>query len=169
MKEIENLDAKNDCFGEIDCKLLTQEMKDKVLPLLVIMVMKRDSGIKSRGVANGSLQIFHTNKSECTLLTPYFYSLKCVCAVSVKEERYIADVDLPEFFLQAEADTDYEPIIINLTGATVLLLVKTGERWRKNLRVENGKWIIYAACRKVICCTINAALMVHKNLSRFLK
>ena len=45
-KEINNLAVKNDCFGEIDCKSLTQEMKDKELPLLMLMLMKSNGDIK---------------------------------------------------------------------------------------------------------------------------
>ena len=35
-KEIENLAAKDDCFGELDYKSLTHEMKDKKIPLLML-------------------------------------------------------------------------------------------------------------------------------------
>ena len=46
MKEIKNLAMKNDYFGEIEHKSLAQEMKDRVLPLLMFMVMKRTGDIK---------------------------------------------------------------------------------------------------------------------------
>ena len=48
MKEIKNLAVKNDCFGEIEFKSLTQLMKDKTLHLLVFVVMKRNGDIKSK-------------------------------------------------------------------------------------------------------------------------
>ena len=41
-------------FGEVDNKILTHEMKDQALPILMFMIMKRNGDIKTRGVANGS-------------------------------------------------------------------------------------------------------------------
>ena len=41
LKEIENLTG-NECFRKIDYSSLTQEMKDKALPILMFMIMKRN-------------------------------------------------------------------------------------------------------------------------------
>ena len=54
VKEINNL-LKNDCFGETDFDKLTQEQKDRALPILMFMILKRNGEIKTRGVANGSV------------------------------------------------------------------------------------------------------------------
>ena len=51
LKEIENLTG-NECFGETKYSELTQEMKDRALPILMFMIMKRNGLLKSRGVAN---------------------------------------------------------------------------------------------------------------------
>ena len=80
-------------------------MKDKALPLLMFMVIKMND-IKSRGVANGSLQRLHTEKSECASPNLDVYSLKHVCAVASKEEIDVETVNLPGFFLQNESDKD---------------------------------------------------------------
>ena len=56
MKEIKNLTIKNPCFGKINIELETREIKEKALPLLIFMVNKRNGGLKTRGVANGSYQ-----------------------------------------------------------------------------------------------------------------
>ena len=53
MKEIKNLTG-NECFGEVENKILTQEMNDQALPILMFMIMKSNGDIKTRGVANGS-------------------------------------------------------------------------------------------------------------------
>ena len=103
-------------------------MKDRELPLLVFMVMKRNDDVKERGVANGSIQILCTDKSECASPNPDLCSLKNVCAVAAKEERDVETVDLPGFFLKNDEDKDEEPIIMELTGSVALLLVEMDEK-----------------------------------------
>ena len=98
-------------------------MKDKALPILMFMVLKRSGEIKSRGVVNGSYERVHTDNVECASPTPDFYALKHVCATAAKEERDVASVDLPGFFLQTEAEESDETIV-KLTGAVALLLVE---------------------------------------------
>ena len=68
MKEIQNI-TKNKCFGEIPRGTLTQETKDRALPILMFMIMKRNSDLKSRGVADGRVQGLYTNKNDCSVLT----------------------------------------------------------------------------------------------------
>ena len=127
IKEIRNLAVKNECFGELDYSTLTQEMKDKALPLLMFMVMKRSGELKSRVCANGSFQWLYMDKSKCTSLMPDFYAFKYICRVIVREKRNMATVDLPGFFLQTERNKDDELIILKLTGAVALLLVESDE------------------------------------------
>ena len=165
LKEIGNLTG-NECFGEIDYSSLTQEMKDRALPILMFMIMKRNGDLKSRGVANGSLQRLYTNKDDCLLPTPDFYAFKYIIAVIAKEDRDCATVDLPGFFLQIEADKDKQ-LILKLTRAVAILLVKANkEKWRPHLQKENSKWVIYVSCDKAIYGTMNAALLADKKLAK---
>ena len=98
MKEIRNLTT-NECFGEISFETLTQEMKDRALPILMFMIMKRNGNLKSRGVADVRVQRVYTNKDDCSSPTPDFYALKYMVAVIAKEARDCASIDLPAFFL----------------------------------------------------------------------
>ena len=63
MKEMKNLAIKNDCFDEVEYELLTDEQKNKALPMLMFMIMKRNGLIKSRGVANGNNQKLYQDSS----------------------------------------------------------------------------------------------------------
>ena len=74
MKEIKNLAVKNNYFGEIDYKPLSQETRDKVLPILMFMVKMRSGDIKTRGCANGSVQRIYTNKNFVSSPTLDFYA-----------------------------------------------------------------------------------------------
>ena len=53
MKEMRNLAVKNSCFEELDYDSLADEQKSRALSMLMFMIMKRNSIIKSRRVANG--------------------------------------------------------------------------------------------------------------------
>ena len=141
MKEMRSLAIKNQCFEEIDYDKLSQEDKDKALPLLMLIVLKRDGILKSRGVANRKLQKSHSDIDSASP-APAFCAVKYACATAAKEERDTASIDLPSFFLQTEADEDDEKIIIKFAGAVALLLVEVDERWHEHSCRENGKWII---------------------------
>jgi len=137
MKEIRNLAKKNQCFSEIDYNSLIQEMKDKVLPLLMFMVIKRSGELKTRGVAAGNKQRLYTDKNDYSSPTPDFYAIKYLCALFAKEGRDIATADLPEFFLQTKNE---DLVLLKITSAAALLLVETNpEKWKKHLHRENGK------------------------------
>jgi hypothetical protein len=166
LKEIRNL-CDNDCFGETSYEKLTQEQKDRALPILMFMVLKRNGDLKTRGVANGSVQRLYTNKEDVSSPTPDYLAFKYLCAVSAMEERNVATIDLPGFFLQTEQD---ELIMLRLTGSVAMLLVELDEKkWRKHLRKEDGRSVIYVTCKKAIYGTMNAALLAYKKLARLLK
>lgn len=168
MKEIKNL-VKNECFGVLEYEKLTQEMEDKALPILMFMIIKRNGLLKTRGVADGSVQRLYTNKDDVSSPTPDFYSFKYICAIIAKECRDVATVDLPGFSLQTEQDGDKD-IILKLSGEVALLLVECDEdRWKKHLRKENGKWVLYTVCKKAIYGTMNAALLAYKKLAKLFK
>ena len=140
LREINNL-TDNDCFGETKYEKRTQEQKDRALPILMFMVLKRHGKIKTRGVANGSVQRVYTNKDDCSPPTPDFYAFKYICAVIALEGRDAAMVDLPGFFLQTEQD---ELIMLRLTGAVALMLTENDpDKWKNHLRKEDGRWVIY--------------------------
>ena len=165
LKEINNLTS-NECFGEIEYEKLTQTQKDRALPILMFMIMKRNGDIKTRGVANGSLQRVYTNKDDCSSPTPDFYAFKYIIAMIAKEGRDCATVDLPGFFLQTEQEENSD-LLLKLTGQVAALLVESDEdKWGKHLRKENGKYILYVKCDRAIYGTMNAALLAYKKLAK---
>lgn len=166
MKEIMNLTG-NDCFGEIDYDKISQNDKDKALPILMFMVLKRNGLLKTRGCANGSVQRLYTNKADVSSPTPDFYAFKFIAAVIAREGRDVATVDLPGFFLQTDQD---EKILLKVTGAVALLLVESDpDKWRKHLKKERGKYVIYVLCKKAIYGTMNAALLAYKKLAKLFR
>ena len=165
MKEIENLTS-NECFGETDYDKLTQTQKDRALPILMFMIMKRNGKVKTRGVARGDLQRVYTNKDDCSSPTPDFYAFKYIIALIAKEGRDCATVDLPGFFLQTEQEENSD-LMLKLTGQVAALLVESDEqKWAKHLKEENGRHVMYVKCDRAIYGTMNAALLAYKKLAK---
>ena len=108
------------------CAAITKEMKHWALSLLILMTLKINGDLKTRGVANRRKQRLYADESECSSPTPDFCAFKCVCGVIVKERRDVATSDLLGFFLQIDRERE-ELIILKLTGAIVLLLVESDE------------------------------------------
>ena len=134
----------------------------------MFMILKRNGEIKTRGVANGSVQRLYTNKDDVTSPTLDYHAFKYACAVAALEKRDVATVDLPGFFLQTEQEG--EEILLKLTGSVAVLLVEMDpDKWKKHLRKENGRYVIYVVCNKAIYGTMNAALLAYKKLAKLLK
>ena len=120
---MKNLTLKKNCFGEIDYDSMIQEMKDKVLLLLMLMMMTHIGELKKRGVGNGSLRHIHSQKYDNSSLTPDFHSFKCVCARIAKELRGVATVDLPGLFFQIDRKGK-DTMMLRLIGTVALFLVE---------------------------------------------
>ena len=164
MKEIDNL-LGNECFGEVGCSTLAQEMKGKALPILMLMAVKRNGSLKARGVANGSAQRLCASKEDVPSPAPGFYAFKYICGVIAKEGRGAATAGLPGFFLQAGQD---EWLLLKLAGPAALVLAECDEKWRKHLRKEHGRWATCAARKKAIYGAVSAALLAYKKLAKLL-
>ena len=131
MKEIKNLTMKNPCFGEIKFDDATQEMKDRALLLSMLMGLKRNGYLKTRGVANGSKKCLCADKIECSFPTLDFCAFKHAHGVMAKETRGFATVDLPGLFLQTDRDGE-ELMLLKLKSAIALLLVESDESKCRN-------------------------------------
>ena len=97
---------KNDFFGEVDCTTLTQEIKDKALLLLMLMVEKCSSEMKMCGSSNTSYQRAFIGKNDFSSPVQDFCALKYVHAIISKEERHKANVDLSGFSIQTKTEVD---------------------------------------------------------------
>ena len=54
-----------------------------------------------------------------------------------------------------------------MIGAVALLLVESDPgKWKKYLRKEDGKYVIYVLYKKAIYGTMNAALLAYKKLAK---
>ena len=72
MKQIRNLSEKNDYFGELKYKFLTEEIHIKAFPVLMAMVSKRNGDIKTRCCSHGGFQKTCANREDFASPTPNF-------------------------------------------------------------------------------------------------
>ena len=124
IKKIKNLKIKHPYFGEINIDLVASEMKAKALPLLILMVSKQNSYLKTLGISNESYHRICTNKSEFCSAAPNHYSFKHDCGTIAKEKRDALTVDFLGFFDQTKRK-DKALLLFNLMGVLCLLLVES--------------------------------------------
>jgi hypothetical protein len=79
------------------------------------------------------------------------------------EERDVATVDIPGAFMQADID---EVVHVRFEGEIAEMLTSMGPKlYRKYVRDENGKAVLYVELLKALYGTLRAALLFWKLLS----
>ena len=76
MKEIRNLAENNYCFGELNYKFLTEEMKSEALPMLMVMADKINGDINTRCYARSVFQRESNSRKDLSSPNPDFYAFK---------------------------------------------------------------------------------------------
>ena len=166
MKEIHNL-VDRDCFGEVAYKTLSREDRKYALVILMFMNLKQNGVLKTQGCADGRPQRLWTKKHEVSSPTPANESLRYILATIAFERRDAASFDLPGQFLQTEMD---QILYLKIMGAIAMLLAESNPtRWKKYLRIEHGRPVIYVKCNKAIYGTLNAAILAYKKLTGYFK
>ena len=57
--------------------------------------------------------------------------------------------------------------MLRLTGSVALMLTETDpDKWKKHLRKEDGRCVIYVVCNKAIYGTMNAALLAYNKFGK---
>ena len=83
--------------------------------------------------------------------------------VDAKEKRDVAVVDIPGAFLQTLMD---KVVHIVLRGKLVDALVRTNEeKYRKYVRYEHGRKVIYLKLKKALYGTVRASLLFWRDLT----
>ena len=146
---------------------MTRDEKRKALRYLMFLTKKRCGRIKGRGCADGRSQREYTMKEDASAPTVFIESVMLSCTQDAKEKRDIATVDLPGAFMHADMD---DTVHIKLVGKMAELLVLADPKlYRKFVKIENGKPVLYAKLRKALYGTLKAALLFWKLLSKTLK
>jgi hypothetical protein len=127
------------------------------------MSKKRCGRIKARGCAGGKNQRETTSKEEASSPTVAIESVMLSTTIDAMEDRDVATVDIPGAFVQADID---EVVHVRFRGEIAEMLVRMDPKlYRKYVRDENGKSVLYVELLKAIYGTLRAALLFWKLLS----
>ena len=146
---------------------MTREEKRAALHYLMFLTKKRCGRIKGRGCADGRKQRAYTSKEDASSPTVAIESLMLSCVIDAKEKRDVATVDLPGAFMQADMD---DLVHMRLEGKMAELLVRCDPKlYRKYVRIEGGKTVLYVELRKALYGTLKAALLFWQLLTSTLE
>jgi hypothetical protein len=129
----------------------------------MFMSKKRCGRIKARGCADGRKQRETTSKEEASSPTVAIESVMLSITIDTMEECDVATVDILGAFIQADID---EVVHVRFEGEIAeMLVVMDPKLYRKYIRDENGKAVLYFELLKALCGTLRAALLFWKLLS----
>jgi len=125
---------------------------------------KCDGTIKGRGCADGRSQWEYTTKSDTSSPMVSLEAMMMSCVIDVKENRYVAIVDIPGAFLHADMD---EEVHMLLEGKIAELIVILDPKLYHKYIWENkkGKPMLYVRLKKALYGTLQAALLFSRLLS----
>jgi hypothetical protein len=148
----------------VDSRTLTRAEKQAALRYLMFLTKKRCGRIKARGCADGRKQRASTKKEDASAPTVAIESVMLSATIDATEERDVATVDIPGAFMQADID---ELVHVKFEGEIAEMLVKMDPKlYRKYVKDENGKTVLYVELLKALYGTMRAALLFWKLLSR---
>jgi hypothetical protein len=142
---------------------LTRDQKRASLRYLMFLTKKRCGRIKARGCADGRKQRETTSKEDASAPTVSIEAVMLSAVIDAMEGRDVATVDIPGAFMQADID---EVVHVKFEGEIAEMLVKLDPKlYRKYVRDENGKTVLYVELLKALYGTLKAALLFWKLLS----
>jgi hypothetical protein len=119
--------------------------------------------IKARRSADGRKQQETTSKEEAPPPTVAIESVMLSATIDAMEERDMATVDIPGAFMQEYID---EVVHVRFEGETAKMLVRMVPKlYRKYVRDENGKVVLYVELLKALYGTLRDALLFWRILS----
>jgi hypothetical protein len=161
-KEVEQLYTRK-VSKPVNSDDLTKDQKRASLRYLMFLTKKRCGRIKARGCADGRKQRETTSKEDASAPTVSIEAVMLSAVIDAMEERDVATVDIPGAFMQADID---EVVHVKFEGEIAEMLVKLDPQlYRKYIRDENGKSVLYVELLKALYGTLKAALLFWKLLS----
>ena len=140
---------------------------------LTFLTEKRDGTIKSRSVADGSVQRKWMDREEKTSPTAQIESIFLTAVIDAKEGRDVAIIDIPNAFIQADApekDKDGDRFTMRIEGPLVDMLVDLEPERYKNYVTYRGMIpVLYVIVTKAIYGMLQAALLFYKKLVKDLQ
>jgi hypothetical protein len=127
---------------------MTREKKRAALRYLMFLKKKRCGRIKGRGCADGRKQRIYMAKEDASSPTVAIESLMLSCVIDAEEGRDVGTVDIPGAFMQADME---DTVHMKMEGKMAELLVRIDPKlYRKYVRMESGKMVLYVELKKAL-------------------
>jgi hypothetical protein len=161
-KEMEQLHTRK-VAKPVNGSNLTRDQKRATLRYLMFLSKKRCGRVKAGGCADGRKQRETTSKEDASAPTVAIESVMLSATVDAMEGRDVITVDIPGAFMQADID---EVEHVKFEGEIAEMLVKMDPKlYRKYVKDEHGKSVLYVELLKALYGTLRAALLFWKLLS----
>ena len=148
-------------YEPIDPATSSKKQRQAALRALNLIKEKRDVRLKGRTVADGRPQRLLYDKSETTSPTVSTDALVPSIMVDAYEGRDVATADVVEAYLKAYMD---EFVVMKVSGASVDVLCKMNEKYKKFVVVEGNSRVLYVKLIKAIYGCVKSALLVWYEL-----
>jgi hypothetical protein len=146
---------------------ITRQQRHSALRCLMFLKKKRCRTIKARGCAEVRKQREYTSKEETSSPMVAIEALMLPCIIDAKEGRDVATAGIPGAFMQTDM---VDTVHMVLEGTMAELLVEIDPKlYRKYLLIKKGKPVMYVQLKKALYGTLQAGLLLWKDLTKNLK
>ena len=165
-KEVKQLHDRS-CFIPIHLDTLTKLERQRILRSLIFITEKRDGTKKGRACADGSTQRNWMTKEDTASPTVSLPSVLITSVIDAHEEREVAVVDIPNFYVQTPNQGDR--VIMKISGELARLLVQVcPELYSQYLTEENGIPVLYVQVDRAIYGMLHSGMLAYKQLVKYL-
>ena len=165
LKEMKQLHDRK-CFVPIYADSLMTEERKRIMQSLLFLVEKRDKTIKARHCANGSVQRNWISSENMASPTVYTESVLLSAVIDAQECRDVAVFDIPNAFIQTEADErdkDGNRMIMKIRGVLVDILCNMDPIYREFVVIEKGEKVLYTHILRAIYGLLISAILFYKK------
>eukprot|EP00957_Ditylum_brightwellii_P082606 6280512-Ditylum_brightwellii.AAC.1 len=152
-----------DVIDPLDPDKMKWKDKKEALQYLMFLTKKQCRRIKGKGCVDSCKHHQNTHCDNVSSPTVSTSALMLSCVIDVKENNDVATIDVPNAFKQANMD---KLVNMKIEGSMDEILVKIKlALYRKHLRTEKEKLVLYVCLKKALYGTMRVALLYWENLS----
>jgi len=148
-------------LGNTNYDLLSNDQKRRALRAVNLIKLKRTGTVKGRMCANGAPHRKFIPREEAKSPTVSLDGLMYTALTAAHEKRKVVSFDVPGAFLQADIPKD-KFRLLKLEGKYVDIMCEVNPEYSKNVRIENGKKVLYLQILKALYGMIESALLWYE-------
>jgi hypothetical protein len=155
-----------DTFEPINPKDLNEQERKEVLESHLFLKEKRDETIKGRMVAGGNKQRGSVDKQDASSPTAALESVLLTAVIlDAMEGRDVANVDIPNAFVQTCLENDEDKAIMRMRGKLAELMVKVAPEICTKYVIINkkGETALHVRLLNALCGIMKAALLCYQR------